>query len=65
MEIIDFHNHHLPARFEQTIVQAAHWPINDGAIRRLLTDAMRQAGLSDADQNAIAAGTCRRLLDIH
>lgn len=47
------------------VIAGSDWPINDGPIRRLLTDAMRQAGLSDAEQNAIAAGNCRRLLNIH
>jgi predicted TIM-barrel fold metal-dependent hydrolase len=47
------------------VIAGSDWPINDGPIRRLLTDAMRQAGLSDAEQNAIAAGNCRRLLGLN
>lgn len=128
MEIIDFHNHHIPPRFEEAVVRAApysqrarwqaiarklsalggvamvaglsrrslkqvfmdtnlchpgviraavgllgagnviagsDWPINDGPIRNRLTEAMRQAGLSESEQAVIAAGNCRRLLNIN
>lgn len=46
------------------VLAGSDWPINDGPVRRRLTEAMRQAGLSDGEQAAIAAGNCRRLLSI-
>jgi predicted TIM-barrel fold metal-dependent hydrolase len=104
LDIIDFHNHHIPARFEVTAVRTApadqrarwealarklpdeefllkdireghlgadhvmagsDWPIvDDGPIRGMLTDAMHNAGLSDDEQAAVAAGNCLRLLGI-
>ena len=42
------------------VIAGSDWPIvNDGPIRGMLTDAMQKAGLSDDEQNAIAAGNCR------
>ena len=47
------------------VIAGSDWPIvNDGPIRGMLTDAMQKAGLSDDEQNAIAAGNCLRLLGI-
>jgi predicted TIM-barrel fold metal-dependent hydrolase len=46
------------------VIAGSDWPIVDGPIRGKLTDAMRQAGLSDDEQKAIAAGNCLRLLGI-
>lgn len=64
MEIIDFHNHHIPSRFQEAVVRAAppHHPM-----RRVLVDAMRRAGLSETEQQAlprqIAAG-CSASVDL-
>jgi predicted TIM-barrel fold metal-dependent hydrolase len=45
------------------VIAGSDWPIaGDGPLRGKLTDAMRRAGLSDDEQNAIAAGNCLRLL---
>ena len=46
------------------VIAGNDWPIDDGPIRGILTDAMQRAGLSDDQQNAIAAGNCPRLLGI-
>jgi predicted TIM-barrel fold metal-dependent hydrolase len=46
------------------VIAGSDWPINDGAIRGKLTSALQQAGLSDGEQSAIAAGNCLRLLGI-
>ncbi len=46
------------------VIAGSDWPIVDGPIRGMLTEAMRHARLSDAEQNAIAAGNCLRLLGI-
>ncbi len=46
------------------VLAGSDWPINDGPLRGALVDAMRQAKLSDAEQNAVAAGNCLRLLGI-
>jgi predicted TIM-barrel fold metal-dependent hydrolase len=46
------------------VIAGSDWPIVDGPIRAMLTGAMQQAGLSDDEQNAIAAGNCLRLLGI-
>jgi microsomal dipeptidase-like Zn-dependent dipeptidase len=44
------------------VVAGSDFPIVGGPLRGPLTDAMRQAGLSDHEQNAIAAGNGLRLL---
>lgn len=46
------------------VVVGSDWPIVDGPIRGMLTIAMQNAGLSEDEQNAIAAGNCLRLLGI-
>ena len=47
------------------VVAGSDWPIaGEKPIRGMLTDAMQQAGLSDDEQNAIAASNCLRLLGI-
>jgi aminocarboxymuconate-semialdehyde decarboxylase len=46
------------------VVAGSDWPINDASIRSTLTGAMQRAGLSQDEQNAIAAGNCLRLLGI-
>jgi len=47
------------------VVAGSDWPIlADGPMRGMLTDAMQKAGLSDEEQNAIAASNCLRLLGI-
>ena len=47
------------------VMAGSDWPIvDDGPIRDTLTDAMQNAGLSVAEQKAIAAGNCLRLLGI-
>jgi predicted TIM-barrel fold metal-dependent hydrolase len=46
------------------VMAGSDWPINDAPIRDTLTDAMQHAGLSQDEQNALAAGNCRRLLEI-
>jgi microsomal dipeptidase-like Zn-dependent dipeptidase len=46
------------------VVAGSDWPVNKGPMRRLLADAMRDAGLADEEQSAIAQGNCRRLLGI-
>ena len=48
----------------ENVLAGTDWPINDGPIRSRLTGAMRAAGLSDAEQKLVAAGNCRRLLQI-
>ncbi len=45
------------------VMAGSDWPIvDDGPIRDPLTVAMQRAGLSEAEQNAVAAGNCLRLL---
>lgn len=46
------------------MIAGSDWPLNDGPIRPVLTKAMRDAGLSDEEQDAIAAGNCLRLLGV-
>jgi aminocarboxymuconate-semialdehyde decarboxylase len=46
------------------VVAGSDWPINDAPVRRVLTDAMQRAGLSQDQQIAIAAGNCLRLLGL-
>jgi predicted TIM-barrel fold metal-dependent hydrolase len=47
------------------VVAGSDWPIaGDTPIRGMLTDAMQNARLSDAEQQAIAGGNCLRLLGI-
>jgi aminocarboxymuconate-semialdehyde decarboxylase len=47
------------------VMAGSDWPIvDDGPIRGRLTDAMRQAKLTDDQQHAVAAGNCLRLLGI-
>lgn len=46
------------------VVAGSDWPINDAPFATLLSDAMQQAGFSAAEQTAIAAGNCKRLLGI-
>jgi aminocarboxymuconate-semialdehyde decarboxylase len=46
------------------VLAGSDFPIVGGAFRAPLNDAMRQAGLSDAEQEAIAAGNCLRLLGL-
>lgn len=47
------------------VVAGSDWPIaGEQPIRGMLTEAMQQAGLSDDEQHAIAAGNCLRLLGI-
>jgi predicted TIM-barrel fold metal-dependent hydrolase len=47
------------------VMAGSDWPIvDDGPIRDSLTEAMRQASLSDDAQHAIAAGNCLQLLGI-
>ncbi|HEY8252937.1 MAG TPA: amidohydrolase family protein [Burkholderiales bacterium] len=48
----------------ENVLAGTDWPINDGPIRSRLTAAMRAARLSDAEQELVAAGNCRRLLRI-
>lgn len=47
------------------VIAGSDWPINDGPIARQLADTMRAARLSDAEQQAIAAGNSLGLLGIH
>jgi predicted TIM-barrel fold metal-dependent hydrolase len=48
------------------VVAGSDWPIaGEARIDGTLTDAMVQAGLSQAEQNAIAAGNCLRLLGLN
>jgi aminocarboxymuconate-semialdehyde decarboxylase len=47
------------------VIAGSDWPINDVPIRGRLTEAMRQAGLFEGEQAVIAAGNCRRLLNIN
>lgn len=49
----------------ENVIAGSDWPINDGQIGRQLAETMRAARFSDAEQNAIAAGNCLRLLGIH
>jgi len=47
------------------VVAGSDWPIaGDKPVRGMLTQAMQQARLSDAEQKTIAAGNCRRLLGL-
>lgn len=47
------------------VVAGSDWPIaGEQPIRGALTDTMEQAGLSDDEQYAVAAGNCLRLLGI-
>lgn len=43
------------------VIAGSDWPLNDGPVRDMLTKAMQDAGLSDDEQHAVAAGNCRRL----
>ncbi len=49
----------------ENIIGGSDWPINDGPLARQLADTMRAARLTDAEQDAIAAGNALRLLGIH
>jgi hypothetical protein len=50
----------------ERVVVGSDWPIVDkGPIREPLADAMRRAALSDAEQEAVRAGNCARLLTVH
>jgi len=61
MNVIDFHNHHIPARFEQAAVRTA--PANQRARWEALARSLSDEDLLlDEEQNAIAAGNCLRLL---
>jgi predicted TIM-barrel fold metal-dependent hydrolase len=44
------------------VVAGSDFPIAGGPLRGPLAEAMQQAGLSDGEQNAVAAGNCLRLL---
>ncbi len=46
------------------VIAGSDWPVNDGPVRDRLTKAMQDAGLSEDEQYAVAAGNCRRLLGI-
>jgi aminocarboxymuconate-semialdehyde decarboxylase len=47
------------------VMAGSDWPIvDDGPLRDPLARAMQEAGLSDIEQQAIAAGNCRRLLGV-
>jgi predicted TIM-barrel fold metal-dependent hydrolase len=46
------------------VIAGTDWPINHMPLRAVLTDAMQRAGLSQDEQNAIAAGNCLRLLGL-
>ena len=47
------------------VMAGSDWPIvDDGPVRGPLHDAMTRAGLSDAEQAAVAGGNCRRLLGV-
>jgi len=47
------------------VVAGSDWPIaGEAPIAAALTDALQQAGLSEAEQDAIAAGNCLRLLGL-
>lgn len=46
------------------VIAGSDWPINDGPFASLLSDALQHAGFSAAEQAAIAAGNCKRLLGI-
>jgi predicted TIM-barrel fold metal-dependent hydrolase len=48
----------------ENVIAGSDWPIVAAPIRGTLTEAMRQAKLSDDEQNAIAAGNCGRLLGL-
>jgi aminocarboxymuconate-semialdehyde decarboxylase len=47
------------------VLAGSDWPIaGENPVRGPLTEAMQHAGLSEDEQNAIAAGNCMRLLTI-
>jgi aminocarboxymuconate-semialdehyde decarboxylase len=46
------------------VLAGSDFPIVGGPIRGPLTDAMRGAGLSHEEQEAVAAGNCRRLMGL-
>jgi predicted TIM-barrel fold metal-dependent hydrolase len=47
------------------VVTGSDWPITgDKPVRRVLSDTMQTAGLSNVEQNAIAVGNCSRLLGL-
>ena len=47
------------------VMAGSDWPIvDDGPIRDSLDEAMREAGLSEDEQYAVAAGNCARLLGV-
>ncbi len=46
------------------VIAGGDWPLNDRPIRPVLTKAMHDAGLSDEEQDAVAAGNCLRLLGV-
>jgi aminocarboxymuconate-semialdehyde decarboxylase len=47
------------------VMAGSDWPIaSDKSVRHSLTNTMQKAGLSNAEQIAVAAGNCRRLLKV-
>ena len=44
------------------VIAGSDWPIVDGPFARKFGEAMQQAGFSDAERQAIAAGNCLKLL---
>jgi aminocarboxymuconate-semialdehyde decarboxylase len=49
----------------ENVVAGSDWPITgDKPVRPLLVDTMQRAGLSNAEQVAIATGNCNRLLQL-
>ena len=47
------------------VMAGSDWPIvDDGPIRDSLYQAMREAGLSEDEQYAVAVGNCARLLGV-
>jgi hypothetical protein len=43
------------------VIAGSDWPISDGPVRGMLTDATQHAGVPDDEQNASAAGNSLRL----
>ena len=48
----------------ENVIAGSDWPIVEAPLRSRLSEAMRAAGLSDAEQQAIAGGNALRLLGI-
>lgn len=63
LDIIDFHCHHVSARFELTAARAA--APSQQARWRAIAPELSDEGLLHGQRVAVAAGHCRRLLRLN